>query len=344
MEGIGRAVTDSSHLRFANPSLTLLSSPTHTPPQTRSAFSTAALAELDDPALPAPEFVVGAARPPPPLLELGPAIEAVKVRVASVRACERRGSNARCPIGQEEEGFLEKKNRRPPNPPPTHPLPQLLTRSKKLDETIEASFRLGTDPRRGDHAVRGALTLPHGTGAAARVAVFADGADADAALAAGADVVGGDDLIAALVDGGGAAIAFDRALATPALMPRVARAARVLGPRGLMPNPKLGTVVEGGALATAIGAARSGRVTFRADRGGVVAAPIGRASFDPSALTANYGALAAALLAARPRALKGGGWGGYVQSAALATTQGRGSVRLSLGAMAAAAASVRKGE
>ena len=228
---------------------------------------------------------------------------------------------------------------------PTPLYPQSLTRSKKLDETIEASFRLGTDPRRGDHAVRGALTLPHGTGAAARVAVFADGADADAARAAGADVVGGDDLIAALVDGGGAATTFDRALATPALMPRVARAARVLGPRGLMPNPKLGTVVEGGAvLASAIAAAQSGRVTFRADRGGVVAAPIGRASFEPAALAANYGALAAALLAARPRALKGGGWGGYITSAALATTQGRGSVRLSLGAVAAAAASVKKGE
>lgn len=192
--------------------------------------------------------------------------------------------------------------------------------------------------------MRGALTLPHGTGAASRVAVFADGADADAARAAGADVVGGDDLVAAIVAGGGGAVAFDRALATPALMPRVARAARVLGPRGLMPNPKLGTVVDGGgdALAAAVRAARSGRVEFRADRGGVVAAPIGRASFAADALAANYGALAAALLAARPRALKGGGWGGYVASASLAATHGRGSVRVALGAVAAAAAGARK--
>ena len=171
--------------------------------------------------------------------------------------------------------------------------------------------------------------------------MFADGADADAARAAGADVVGGEELVAAIAEGGGGSIAFDRALATPALMPRVARAARVLGPRGLMPNPKLGTVVEGGGLAAAVAAAKSGRVAFRADRGGVVAAPLGRASFSDAALAANYGALTAALLAARPKALKGGGWGGYVEAASLATTQGRGSVRVAVGAVAAAASAAR---
>lgn len=165
-------------------------------------------------------------------------------------------------------------------------------------------------------------------------------------LLPGADVVGADDLIAAIAAGGGASIAFDRALATPSLMPRVAKAARVLGPRGLMPNPKLGTVVDGGSIAAAVADARGGRVAFRADRGGVVAAPVGKASFSDAALAANYGALAAALLTARPKALKGGGWAGYVLSASLAATQGRGSARVSPSALAAAAgaaAAARRG-
>lgn len=155
----------------------------------------------------------------------------------------------------------------------------------------------------------------------------------------GADVVGADDLIASIAAGGGASISFDRALATPSLMPRVAKAARVLGPRGLMPNPKMGTVVDGGSLAAAVAAARSGRVAFRADRGGVVAAPIGKASFSDAALASNYGALVAALLGARPKALKGGGWAGYVLSSSLAATQARGSARVAPAALAAAAGS-----
>ncbi len=216
----------------------------------------------------------------------------------------------------------------------------------KFDESVDATFCLGTDPRRGDQAVRGAVALPFGTGKAAKVAVFADGADADAAREAGADVVGGADLAAEYAAGGGAAVSgLDRCLATPALMPALARAARVLGPRGLMPSPKAGTVITGGpaALAAAVASAkRGGDAAFRADKGGVVAAPIGRRSFPPDQLAANFGALAAALLAARPRSLKGGGGGvsGYIMGAHLSSTMGPG-VPVAVAAVAAAAASAQ---
>jgi len=206
---------------------------------------------------------------------------------------------------------------------------------------VDAVFRLGTDTRRGDQAVRGSVSLPHGTGRPARVAVFAEGADADAAREAGADVVGGPELAAQLAAGDGPGLAgLDRCLATPGLMPALARAARVLGPRGLMPSPKAGTVIAGGpaALAAAVSSAkRGGDAGFRADKGGVVAAPIGRRSFPPDQLAANFGALASALLASRPRSLKGGGVAGYVLAAHLSSTMGPG-VPVAVGAVAAAAA------
>lgn len=210
---------------------------------------------------------------------------------------------------------------------------------------MDVAFRLGTDPRRGDQAVRGSVALPHGTGRAARVAVFADGPDAEAAREAGADLVGGADLAASLASGDTPVAGIDRCLATPALMPALARAARLLGPRGLMPSPKAGTVIGGGpaALTAAVSSAkRGGDAPFRADRGGVVHAPIGRRSFPAEHLAANLGALTAALLAARPRSLKGGsGVSGYILAAHLSSTQGKG-VPVAVPALAAAAASAKK--
>ena len=220
--------------------------------------------------------------------------------------------------------------------------------SSRFDESVDAAFVLGVDPRRGDHAVRGAATLPAGTGKEARVAFFAEdgSAEADAARAAGAAVVGGDSLISLIAERGSAAVEFDRALAAATMMPKLARIARVLGPRGLMPNPKLGTVVPASSLspatvAEAVRAASAGRVSFRADKGGVVHAPVGRVSFEAGALQQNVGALADALLSSRPKALKGGGWSGYVKRVALSTTHGRGGVRVSLQSVVAAAAQAK---
>lgn len=180
------------------------------------------------------------------------------------------------------------------------------------------------------------------------MAFFADdgSAEAEAARAAGALVVGGDSLTSLISERGSAAIEFDRALATASMMPKLAKIARVLGPRGLMPNPKLGTVVPASSLspsavAAAVAAASAGRVSFRADKGGVVHAPVGRVSFEGGAIAQNVGALADALLSSRPRALKGGGWSGYVKRVALSTTHGRGGVRVSLQSVAAAAAQAK---
>ena len=204
--------------------------------------------------------------------------------------------------------------------------------------------------------MRGAATLPAGTGKEAKVAFFAEdgSAEAEAARAAGALVAGGDSLISLIAEKGSAAIEFDRALAAANVMPKLAKIARVLGPRGLMPNPKLGTVIGVGgggggasaapspaAVAAAVAAASAGRVSFRADKGGVVHAPVGRVSFEAGALRQNVGALADALLSARPKALKGGGWSGYVKRVALSTTHGKGRVRVSLQSVVAAAAQAK---
>lgn len=196
--------------------------------------------------------------------------------------------------------------------------------------------------------MRGAATLPAGTGKEAKVAFFAEdgSAEADAARAAGATVVGGDSLISLISEKGSAAIDFDKVLAAAGMMPKLAKIARVLGPRGLMPNPKLGTVLPASSLSpaavsAAVSTALAGRVSFRADKGGVVHAPVGRVSFEPGALQQNLGALADALLSSRPKALKGGGWGGYVKRVALSTTHGKGGVRVSLQSVAAAAAQAK---
>ena len=185
----------------------------------------------------------------------------------------------------------------------------------KFDETVEISLGLGIDPRHADQMVRGLLSLPNGTGKVLRVAVFARGAKAEEALAAGADVVGADDL-SEKVQGG--EIAFDRCIATPDMMALVGRLGKILGPRGLMPNPKLGTVTMD--VRGAVTAAKSGQVEFRAEKAGIIHAGIGKASFDEDKLAQNIRALVDAIQKAKPTGAKGT----YLQNAALSSTMGPG--------------------
>ncbi|CAL5220439.1 g2454 [Coccomyxa viridis] len=193
----------------------------------------------------------------------------------------------------------------------------------KFNESVEIAINLGIDPRRGDQQVRGAVVLPHGTGTNTRVAVFAEDEAADLARSAGAEVVGSEDLIAAIQKGGAGAIDFDKCLATSAMMSKLARIARTLGPRGLMPNPKLGTIVEPSSIAEAVRTMKAGRVEFRADRGAVLHAAVGKVDFPVEHLHANLGALTAAILAARPKGIKGGGMTGYITGATLSSSMGR---------------------
>ena len=192
----------------------------------------------------------------------------------------------------------------------------------KFDEAIDLSINLGIDPRRGDQMVRGAVSLPHGTGKTVRVCVFANDEAADAARAAGADIVGSENLISDIQQSGGSGLAFDKCVATPDLMPKLGKIARILGPRGLMPNPKRGTVTNN--VVEAINLLKRGRVEFRADKGAVVHAAVGRCSFDEDQVYANIGALASALLSARPKGVKGSGSGGYLLKASLSSTMGPG--------------------
>jgi large subunit ribosomal protein L1 len=184
-----------------------------------------------------------------------------------------------------------------------------------FDETVELVVRLGVDPRKADQIVRGTVALPSGTGKDVRVAVFAAGEAATAAREAGADIVGADDL-AAQIEGG--MLDFDVTVATPDLMPVVGRLGRVLGPRGLMPNPKSGTVTPD--VAKAVGEFKGGKVEYRADRYGNVAVPIGKASFAASALLDNYRAVVDELNRAKPASAKGR----YVRRVAVASTMGPG--------------------
>jgi large subunit ribosomal protein L1 len=187
--------------------------------------------------------------------------------------------------------------------------------SAGFDETIELAVRLGVDPRKPDEMLRGTVALPSGTGRDVRVAVFAAGEAAAAAQAAGADVVGSDDL-AAVVEGG--TIEFDVAIATPDMMPVLGRLGRVLGPRGLMPNPKTGTVTDD--VAAAVEAFKGGKVEYRTDRHGNVHVPIGKASFAEDALVENYFAVTEELSRAKPASAKGR----YVRKVSLASTMGPG--------------------
>ena len=185
----------------------------------------------------------------------------------------------------------------------------------KFDETVEAHFRLGIDTRKADQNIRGSISLPHGTGKTVRVAVFAEGAKADEAREAGADIVGSDELIADIQKG---EINFDAAIATPNMMAKVGRIGKILGPRGLMPNPKLGTVTMD--VAKMVGELKAGRVEYRADRYGICHVPLGKVSFDDQKLVENYAALYTEILRVKPSSAKGR----YVKSIALSSTMGPG--------------------
>ncbi|MGH9298273.1 MAG: 50S ribosomal protein L1 [Acidimicrobiales bacterium] len=186
----------------------------------------------------------------------------------------------------------------------------------KFDETVEFAARLGVDPRRADQIVRGSLSLPAGTGRTLRVAVFASGEQAAEARAAGADVVGSDDLVARVEKEG--FLEFDVTIATPDLMAQVGRLGRVLGPRGLMPNPKTGTVTTD--VGRAVTEFRGGRVEYRTDRVGNVHVPIGKVSFERGQLIDNYRAIVDELLRVKPAAAKGR----YVRSITISSTMGPG--------------------
>jgi large subunit ribosomal protein L1 len=185
----------------------------------------------------------------------------------------------------------------------------------KFDETIEIAMNLGVDPRHADQMVRGVVNLPNGSGRSARVAVFARGVKADEARAAGADIVGAEDLVEK-VQGGN--VDFDRCIATPDLMPLVGRLGKVLGPRGIMPNPKVGTVTMD--VATAIRGAKGGSVEFRVEKAGIVQAGVGKASFSADQLVANIKAFADAVQKAKPPGAKGH----FINRVAVSSTMGPG--------------------
>ena len=189
------------------------------------------------------------------------------------------------------------------------------TSSKNFDATVDVVFRLGVDPRKADQLVRGTVSLPHGTGKDVRVAVFAEGDNAEAAKAAGADIVGTEELIAAINDGN---IDFDVAIATPDQMAKVGRVARVLGPRGLMPNPKTGTVTAD--VTKAVADVKGGKISFRVDKASNLHAIIGKASFDAEKLAENYGALYDEILRLKPSSAKGV----YAKKITMSTTTGPG--------------------
>ena len=188
----------------------------------------------------------------------------------------------------------------------------------KFDETVEVAFNLGIDPRKADQMVRGTVSLPNGTGRSVRVGVFAVGDKAREATEAGADVVGGEELVEEVIKGN---IDFDAAVATPDMMAAVGKAGRVLGPRGLMPNPKTGTVTMD--IAKAVADIKGGKVEYRSDRTGNVHVIVGKKSFDERALVENYLAIVDELLRAKPTGAKGR----YIKSLAVSTTMGP-SVRI----------------
>lgn len=190
----------------------------------------------------------------------------------------------------------------------------------KFDETIELAVNLGVDPRHADQMVRGTVSLPHGTGKTLRVAVFAKGDKADEARDAGADLVGEDDLAEKIQKG---EVEFDRCIATPDMMAIVGRLGKVLGPKGLMPNPKLGTVTPD--VKAAVNAAKAGQIEFRVEKAGIIHAGVGKASFSEDAIAANVSAVIDALQKARPSGAKGT----YMKRASLSSTMGPG-VRLNI--------------
>jgi large subunit ribosomal protein L1 len=200
----------------------------------------------------------------------------------------------------------------------------------KFDETVEVAMNLGVDPKHADQMVRGMVNLPNGTGRTLRVGVFARGAKADEAKAAGADVVGAEDLVEKVNAG---TIDFDRCIATPDLMPLVGRLGKVLGPRGLMPNPKVGTVTMD--VATAVRGAKGGSVEFRVESAGIVQAGVGKASFSAEKLVENIKAFADAVNKAKPTGAKGH----YINRIAISSTMGPG-VKVELATVVGSASTI----
>lgn len=188
-------------------------------------------------------------------------------------------------------------------------------KERKFDESFEMAINLNVDPRHADQAVRGMISLPNGTGATVRVAVFAKDDKAEAAKKAGADIVGAEDLVEAIKGG---EVDFDRAIATPDMMAMVGQVAKVLGPKGLMPNPKLGTVTPD--VEKAVKDAKGGAIEFRAEKAGIVHAGVGKASFDEKKIAENIQAFYAAIMKARPTGAKGT----YVKKVTLTTSMGPG--------------------
>lgn len=187
--------------------------------------------------------------------------------------------------------------------------------TRNFDESVEGAFRLGIDPRKADQMIRGTVSLPNGTGKSVRVAVFAAGDEAREATEAGADVVGADDLVEKIEKG---FLDFDVAIATPDLMPQVGKLGRTLGPRGLMPNPKTGTVTTD--VAKTVGEFKAGKVEYRSDRHGNVHVPIGKVSFDRDALLANFQSVLDEVVRAKPASAKGR----YIKGVTISSTMGPG--------------------
>lgn len=185
----------------------------------------------------------------------------------------------------------------------------------KFDETVDLAVRLGVNPRHADQMVRGAVVLPHGTGQTVRVAVFAKGDKAKEAEEAGADIVGDDDLVAKVQDG---FLDFDRVIASPDMMGKVGKLGRVLGPRGLMPNPKVGTVTPN--IGAAVREAKAGKIQYRVEKAGIVQARVGKVSFEENALVENAGMLLAQLVRQKPATAKGT----YIRSITMSSTMGPG--------------------
>ncbi|PCJ30454.1 MAG: 50S ribosomal protein L1 [Alphaproteobacteria bacterium] len=205
-------------------------------------------------------------------------------------------------------------------------LKQVKVRAKaKFDETVEVTMNLGVDPRHADQMVRGVVSLPHGTGKTVRVAVFARGDKAEEAKKAGAELVGAEDLMEAIMKG---EMNFDRCIATPDMMAVVGRLGKILGPRGLMPNPKLGTVTPN--VVAAIEAVKGGQVEYRVEKAGIIHAGVGKVSFDEAAILENARTLINAVFKARPSATKGA----YVKSITVSSTMGP-SLRIAISSVAA---------
>ncbi|MBP9680642.1 MAG: 50S ribosomal protein L1 [Bacteriovorax sp.] len=189
------------------------------------------------------------------------------------------------------------------------------TKSAKFDETVDLAFRLGVDPRHADQMIRGALALPAGTGKTVRVVAITSGSKVDEATAAGADFAGGEDIINKIAGGW---LEFDRVIASPDMMSKLGKVARLLGPRGLMPNPKLGTVTTD--VAGAVKEQKAGKVEYRTEKTGIVHVPIGKSSFTIEQLKQNYAAILGAIVKAKPASAKGT----YIKSLTLSTTMGPG--------------------